>query len=1070
MPFRPLLHGFGHVAAALCAQIWARFDLRILAMVDEVADCTEGCATNPVVLMSLLLINAYLAEIHKLKQVSGTKTEQVIREAFKDMLKAWARQQNLVFLAEQNFNTNQKTTIRPDGTILHDLRVPLGYWEAKDTADDLDTEIAKKFLKGYPQDNIIFENSETAVLVQNRAEVMRCAMTDTKELERLLTLFFGYERPEIAEFRRAVTQFQTDLPAILDALRERIDTAYKTNSGFKAAAVKFLAHAQETINPTLTEADVREMLIQHILTEEIFTQVFDGGQFHRENNIAKELFKLEEAFFTGAVKWETLKAMQPYYAAIRANAAQITSHAEKQTFLKAIYEGFYKVYNPKAADRLGVVYTPNEIVRFMIEGADWLCQKHFGKTLIDHGVEILDPATGTGTFICELIDYFRGQPQKLHQKYKEELHANEVAILPYYVANLNIEATYAAVSGQYAEFPNLCFVDTLDNVAGLGIKSGHQHDLFAALSDENIERVRRQNKRKISVVIGNPPYNANQQNENDNNKNRAYPRIDDLIKRSFVKLSTAQKTKVYDMYARFFRWSFDRVHDDGIIAFVTNRSFIDSRTFDGFRRFVGEEFAEVYVVDLGGDVRANPKLSGTKHNVFGIQTGVAISFFVRRKSKAKGQDCRVFYARRPEFDTAEDKLAWLGASKAQQLGFERIEPDKKANWVNLTENDWEDLLPIADKRTKAAKVKGQERAIFKLFSLGVVTNRDDWVYSHDAAGLEEKVKAFVSSYETTSPDDDPPSIKWTRLLKKIKTDRRKIAFESGRIVKSAYRPFVLRHLYFSQELNEFQYQTPLIWPDGCGSTATIAAVVEPRSGFAVLGTSAVANKDLFMPSAGQLFPRTRFAQTGEQIDNITDWALNKFTAQYGKAAKITKDDVFHYVYGVLHDPVYRETYAQNLKRELPRIPFYPDFRQWADWGQQLMALHIGYEGVDPWPITRTDTPDQKAIAAGVSPKVVLKSDPVAGTITLDSETRLSGIPPEAWEYRLGNRSALDWVLDQHKEKTPKDKTIREKFNTYRFADHKEKVADLLARVTRVSVETMQIVEAMKSAKRAKTTD
>lgn len=251
--------------------------------------------------MSQILINAYLADLDRIKRLSGSLSEQVIREAFKDMLKAWSRQQGLVFLAEHGMASNQKTSIRPDGTILHDLRVPLGYWEAKDTADDLDTEIKKKFTKGYPQDNIIFENSVTAVLIQNRSEVMRCSMTDTKELERLLNLFFGYERPEIAQFRQAVRQFQTDLPAILEALRERIDTAYRTNTTFKETADKFLAHAKDTINPTLGEADVREMLIQHILTEEIFTQVFDGGQFHRENNIAKELFKLEAAFFTGAV-------------------------------------------------------------------------------------------------------------------------------------------------------------------------------------------------------------------------------------------------------------------------------------------------------------------------------------------------------------------------------------------------------------------------------------------------------------------------------------------------------------------------------------------------------------------------------------------------------------------------------------------------------------------------------------------------------------------------------------------------------------------------------------------------
>ncbi len=1018
--------------------------------------------------MSQILINQYLSELDRIKVMSGSLSEQIIREAFKDLLKTWSRQQGLVFLAEFGLTSNQKTPIRPDGTILHDLRVPLGYWEAKDTADDLDTEIAKKFRKGYPQDNIIFENSSTAVLIQNRTEAMRCSMTDTRELERLLNLFFGYERPEIAEFRRAVSQFQTDLPAILTALRDRIDTAYATNPGFRTAADSFLAHAKDTINPTLTEADVREMLIQHILTEEIFTQVFDGGQFHRENNIAKELFKLEAEFFTGAVKWETLRVLQPYYAAIRANAAQITSHSEKQTFLKAIYEGFYKVYNPKAADRLGVVYTPNEIVRFMIEGADWLCHKHFGKNLIDHGVEILDPATGTGTFICELLDYFRGQPEKLRHKYKEELHANEVAILPYYVANLNIEATYAAVAGQYAEFPNLCFVDTLDNVAGLGIKSGYQHDLFAGLTDENVERVKRQNKRKISVIIGNPPYNANQQNENDNNKNRAYPRIDDLIKRSFVKLSTAQKTKVYDMYARFFRWSFDRLHDDGVIAFITNRSFIDSRTFDGFRRFVGMEFSEVYVVDLGGDVRANPKLSGTRHNVFGIQTGVAIAFLVKRRGKA-GQGCRIHYARRPEFDTAEDKLAWLGNNAASKVAFDRVEADAAHSWINQQENHWGDLLPLVDKRTKAGKVRGQDRAILKLFSSGLKTNRDEWVYDFAPETLMKKTSYFLDRFNaqiqrgTKNDDDLDYSIKWSSGLK---AQKGQIDLRADAVRNSLWRPYCKKSFYAERklsdrvtELHERIFGKRL---DKSNRSILISGLSSAKP-FQALAVDGLADYEAVEKS--NLLPRVRMSADGEIHDNITDWALTKFTAHYGKPAKITKDDIFHYVYAVLHDPIYRETYAQNLRRELPRIPLYPDFGQWAAWGRHLMALHIGYEAVDPWPLTRTDTPDTRSRAAGLAPKCILKADPQSGTITLDSETRLSGIPPEAWTYRLGNRSALDWILDQHKEKTPKDPTIRDRFNTYRFADHKEKVADLIQRITRVSVETMKLVEEMKGARR-----
>ena len=325
--------------------------------------------------------------------------------------------------------------------------------EAKDADDDLDAEVSKKFKKGYPQDNIIFSDDALAVLWQNRQEVLRCDMSDTAALSRLLKLFFSFERPEIAGFRAAVEQFKTDLPAVLDALRDMIALEHGRNPSFRDAETRFLAHAQEAINPALTDADVREMLIQHILTEEIFAKVFDDSEFHQHNNVARELYALEGAFFTGALKKQTLKGLETYYAAIRAAAAQISSHSEKQTFLKVIYENFYKVYNAKAADRLGVVYTPNEIVRFMIDGADWLTEKHFGKNLIDKDVDILDPATGTGTFISELLEHFRGQPAKLRHKYLHELHANEVAILPYYVANLNIESTYAALTGSTQNSP-----------------------------------------------------------------------------------------------------------------------------------------------------------------------------------------------------------------------------------------------------------------------------------------------------------------------------------------------------------------------------------------------------------------------------------------------------------------------------------------------------------------------------------------------------------------------------------------------------------------------------------------
>jgi predicted helicase len=1009
--------------------------------------------------MSQLLINQYQNELDRYKKISGSDTEGVISEAFKDLLKAWSRQNNLTFINQYEFVSTKGNRIRPDGTILHDLRVPLGYWEAKDTNDNLDDEIAKKQAKGYPLDNIIYEDSHTAVLIQNKNEVMRCEMLDTAALLKLVTLFFRYERQEISDFRKAVEQFKIDIPAVLDALREKIDEAYNKNAAFKAAAAKFLAHAKNTINPIVSEADVREMLIQHILTEEIFAHVFDQGDFHRENNIAKELYALEAKFFTGQVKRETLKSLETYYATIRSNAALITSHAEKQTFLKVIYENFYKVYNPKAADRLGVVYTPNEIVKFMIEGADWLTQKHFGKSLIDRDVEILDPATGTGTFICELLEHFRGQPQKLAHKYKHELHANEVAILPYYVANLNIEATYAAISGQFAEFPNLCFVDTLDNIGGLGVRSGTQLDMLAGLSDENIERVKRQNKCKISVIIGNPPYNANQANENDNNKNREYAHIDKLIKATYIKQSTAQKTKLYDMYARFFRWASDRMNDDGVLAFITNRSFIASRTFDGFRKVVAEEFNEIYVMDLGGDVRANPKLSGTKHNVFGIQTGVAISFFVKRH---KQNGCKIFYARRPEMETAEDKVAFLGSIMLSEIEFERVKPDKNANWVNLSANDWDNSLALADKATKASKKKGQERAICRLFSLGVSTNRDDWIFDVSERNLNEKMKFFVNRYQESARVGSALSeeIKLSRNLKRRLQSGRKEAYDVGKIAHSIYGPFVRKYFYrsdlFIDETGSLSEIAPLNVEQ---SNEVLMICGHPQIPFTVHTVSGIPDAG-YASRATQTFPRFTFAEDGERIDNITDWGLKQFQAHY-KKQKISKDDIFHYVYGVLHDPVYREKYAINLKREFPRIPFYPDFKACADWGARLMALHIGYETVKPWDLQRVDTATGDA-----APKPVLKADKDNGSIRLDSATVLTGIPASAWEYRLGNRSGLEWILDQYKEKKPKDPTIREKFNTYRFADYKEKVIDLLARVTRVSVETMEIVEAMKKEQRS----
>jgi predicted helicase len=661
---------------------------------------------------------------------------------------------------------------------------------------------------------------------------------------------------------------------------------------------------------------------------------------------------------------------------------------------------------------------------------------------------------------------------KLRHKYLEELHANEVAILPYYVANLNIEATYATVTGDYEEFPNLCFVDTLDNVAALRASKGSQGDLFGGISEENVARIRRQNRRRISVIIGNPPYNANQLNENENNKNRTYPAIDQRIKATYVNASKAQKTKLYDMYARFFRWASDRVDDNGIGAFVSNRSFIDRHTFDGFRKVVAQEFNEIYLVDLGGDVRADPRLSGTKHNVFGIQTGVTISLMVKR---AKGKGCRIHYACRPELESAEEKREFLMGTSLRAIVFDEIKPNAQSDWINQTTNDFRTLPPMATKQTKTTKRQSLERAVFKLFANGVNTARDEWVYALDFATLTSKMKFAVRVYNNEHQRirdakkleraELDARIKWsTGLIENIQ--RKTAKFSIHHVADVLYRPFVKMKYYaeevFSDRLTGYHAS---IYGECYKNEMESIAVSAPGTARSFSCLAVKYLTDWHFLGDTQIYPLGKVAGR-KQVDNITDWGLEQFCAYYGAKSRkpkqpISKDAIFQYVYGVLHDPVYREKYALNLKREFPRIPFYDDFWRWAEWGERLMELHIGYETVEPWPLRRLDVPDERARQAGLAPKAMLKARKDIGVIQLDSETQLTGVPAEAWDYRLGNRSALEWILDQHKEKTPRDPTIRERFNTYRFADHKEKVIDLLMRVTRVSVETVAIVEEMR---------
>jgi len=650
---------------------------------------------------------------------------------------------------------------------------------------------------------------------------------------------------------------------------------------------------------------------------------------------------------------------------------------------------------------------------------------------------------------------------------------------------LNIEAVFQQKMGYFQEFNNLCFVDTLDNVQALNYKN-KQDDMFGAISLENVARIQRQNEKTISVIIGNPPYNAKQENYNFQNANRAYADIDKRIKETYIKQGTAQnQIVVYDMYTRFYRWASDRLDKNGILAFVTNRSFIDSRAFDGFRKIVETDFSEIYIVDLGGNIRGNYGKNLKIGNVFGIQTGVCIGFFVKNEALERGK-CRIFYFTLKDEQRKEEKLDFLRDNPLSRIPFERIVPDNKGNWINQTENDFDQLIPLIDKEVKAGK---SQQAIFQLFSRGVVSQRDEWVFDFSKDNLESKMRYFVDIYQNTVGNnefEDKFKIKWDSELTSY--SERKICkeFEADKILVATYRPFVKKYFYFDKHFNGRLYQWEnIVSVQSENKFITFTSFGSNRN-FNCLVIDTIG--ELHVTGANQCLPLYRY-EDSQRIENITDWALKLFRARYcqnrdsqdfqdaqdlencapknpahpenptnpSSDRKIEKLDIFHYVYAVLHDPRYRQKYAQNLKRDFPRIPLHDDFWRWATWGKQLITLHIDYETAPPYPLRRDDKPLKNPAA---KPKVKLKADKTAGKIEIDEITTLSEIPVQAWEYQLGNRSALEWILDQYKEKTPSDKTILEKFNRYQFADYKEQVIDLLQKVCTVSVETMKIIDRM----------
>jgi len=1005
-------------------------------------------------------IRRYYENVAALRD-QGVLNEMSVRSPFESLLQETARLKDWTFIAELSGKSGG-ALIRPDGTLRDRNSLPRGYWEAKDTQDDLDTEIKKKIARGYPLSNIIFEDTQTGVLFQDKQKINGpYTLGNPKELAGLLNQFFSYTEPDIEGFEEAVDEFKERVPELARGLVEKIQQAHKDNARFQAAFEKFFELCRTALNPNIRVEAVDEMLVQHLLTERLFRTVFNNPEFVKRNAIAAEVERVIDALVSHSFdRTEYLKSLDRFYRAIEGAARLLPDFSEKQHFLNTVYERFFQGYSVKLADTHGIVYTPQEIVNFMCASVAEVLEKEFGKSLSSPDVYIIDPCTGTGNFIVNLMRRMPGRD--LPRMYREQLFANEVMLLPYYIAALNIEHAYFELTDTYEAFEGLCFVDTLD------LTEKEQAHLY--VTEKNAERVDRERRTPITVVIGNPPYNMGQQNENDNNKNRQYVEVDGRIKETYAKASKATlKTKLYDPYVKFFRWATDRLEGrDGIVCFVSNNSFIDQQAFDGMQEHLLKDFTDIYHVDLHGNVRKNPKLSGTTHNVFGIQVGVGITVAVRRGDEKKH---RLRYHRLPEKWRKEQKLDWLSRTGAiAKVDWRKLAPGK---WLTIGAQEFETFPALATKKGRAAELEPQ--TIFKTYSLGVSTNRDEVVYSFSRGDLADRVREFCENYnaevdrykrsgnqlEGQAFDRflDYSKVKWSRDLKKDLQRGRFAQFVEAQIRTAAYRPFTKRYLYLADLLNDTPGLCRAFFPSdaaGIDNRVLVTSDLAYRSpSINVLAANNPADLHLCASVDGhECFPFYVYESDGlTRHENMTDWALQHFGKNY-KDKKISKWDIFYYVYGVLHHPEYRAKYAENLKRELPRIPLAKDFWGFSKAGKELCRLHVEYEKLEPHELKFLENKDMP-LSYRVEDKMRLAKD--RRSLKVNDSLTLGGIPPETFEYRLGNRSALEWVIDQYQVTEGKHSGIRSDPNR---ADDPEYIVRLVGQVIRVSLETVKLVRSL----------
>ena len=865
---------------------------------------------------------------------------------------------------------------------------------------------------------------------------------------------------------------------------------------------EFVKTLQHNLNPGITPDQCIEMLAQHLITRPVFDALFKEYQFVSNNSISSSM-QLMVDLLDGEAVSKDLEGLSKFYESVRADVGKIDNLAGKQTVIKDLYEKFFKRAFPLTVEKLGTVYTPIECVDFIIHSVDDLLRREFGSSLTQQGVHILDPFTGTGTFITRLLQSGLITPADMVRKYSEEIHANEIILLAYYIADVNIESVFQEVcpQEQYLPYDGLCLTDTFQ----LGESEHPEEQVFKAFFRDNSDAVESQRETPIRVIIGNPPYSVGQRSANDNAQNQSYPHLEQRIADTYVAKSKAKNNNsIYDSYIKAYRWATDRLvpNEGGIIAFISNGALIDGLSHDGFRASLQQEFDKIYVYNLRGNQRTSGELSrreGGKIFGSGSRTPIAITFLVRypQSQRKLQQQAEIYYHDIGDYLSREEKLERISSARSySQLSWTRITPNDKQDWINQRDDLFDTLIPLAPSK----KFDKNAQSVFVTYSNGPKTQRDGWAYNFSTNVVSQTSEQSIIKYNSTlrdlqegkitQPDFNTQEINWTRALLEDLKRGKQYNIKDAEIREAMYRPFCRQKLYWYTPLIEMRYRSLSLFP--YKNAKNLLICFSNAKTPTVLITDCL--PDLHYIGDTQCFPLYWYEEKKTEIvtaslfeeptehsseqrwvrrNGITDWMLREVRSRFGNAKALTREDIFYYIYGVLHSEEYRTRFADDLRKALPRIPIVErleDFMAFSKAGRQLAEMHLHYESYkqpeEEQPAEQTEPSDADKEWMYDRYRVEKMSWPNKSdrsVIAYNEHVVIEDIPKRAYDYIVNGKSAIEWLMERYAVTTDKKSGITNDPNLWcREQGNPRYILNLLRSVIHLSVDTMRIVRQLPS--------